>query len=119
MSRPSLSSCLRLALITTATTAAAGVAQAATAPCTGGAAVYEGSRSAVLADQALWQRSGMADVAVLARYAPEDPTVLQARREYERLRASDAYPQEVSRIAAARGETLSGFSGTPGCEPAR
>lgn len=98
--------------------AAAFAADPAAAPCTGGPAVYEGSRSAVLADQALWKRAGMDRLSKLAEYEPNDPQVLKAQAEYRRLRSSDAYGQEVQRIAAARGETLSAFAGT-GCPPAR
>lgn len=88
----------------------------AAAPCVAGAKAYEGSRAAVKADQVLWQRSGMERLAKLAEYEPNDPAVVKARQEYERLRSSDAYDQEVARIAAARGETLSGFSDSRGCE---
>lgn len=121
MSHPSfsLSSFLRATALAAATLGASAAMADTGTPCTGGPAVYDGSRSAVLADLALWQRSGMADLALLAQYAPDDPAVLQARHEYEQLRNGDAYPQEVSRIAAARGETLSGFSGSTGCGPAR
>lgn len=117
-SSPRLSSPLaRLVLLAAGLCGATTAAMAA--PCTGGATVYEGSRSAVIADQALWQRSGMSQLALLASYAPQDPDVVQARHAYERLRGSEAYDQEVSRVAAARGETLSGFSGGTACDPVR
>lgn len=114
----SVRSLSRSAVLAAGLLGAASAFAASAGPCTPGPAAFEGSRTAVQADYALWQRSGMARVSKLAEYEPHDPAVVKARSEYERLRTGDAYREEVARIAAARGETMSGFNDAAGCDTA-